>query len=292
MGLSWAHVVGDAFSAFNFITKWSQSLAGETLKKSLHMSNFDQHQFPQNSFSKKPASIKSATVVGEYWLNTNNNNNDVVTHSFHITSKQLQHLLTTTLNQTNVATETKTKTSYFEILSALVWKSIAKIRENLGTNVVTVCTSVTNRAENEFPTNDLVLSKVETEFPAGEFDISELVKLIAEKKMNENFALETFVEGGEGKGDFIVYGAKLTFVDLEEAELYGIKINEKEPIIANCDFRGVGDQGVVLILPAPKDNEGDSNGRMITVSLPGKELERLENELGSEWGIHSSSPAF
>lgn len=93
------------------------------------------------------------------------------------------------------------------------------------------------------------------------------------------------MEESEGKEDFIVYGANLTFVDLEEANniIYGVKLNGQKPIMANCVIHGVGDQGVVLVLPALED----SSGRMITISLPEKELEQLKDKMGGEWGIAS-----
>ncbi|RZC15853.1 NADPH--cytochrome P450 reductase [Glycine soja] len=248
VGLSWAHVLGDAFSAFNFISKWSQILSGQAPPKSLHTPNLPQPKTSPNSIVENPLiSIKKTNIVGEYWLATNDN--DVATYSFHITSKKLHHLVTTTFNQTNDNTN-EAKTTYFEIISALLWKCIANIRgQHFGPNVVTICTSESNRAENEFPTNGfLVLSKVEADFSTGKFEISELVKLIAENKMVENHVMEELVEGDEGREDFIAYGLNLTFVNLEEANIYdGVKLNEQKPIMANCTFRGVSDQGVVLV---------------------------------------------
>lgn len=211
----------------------------------------------------------------------------MATHTFHITSKQLQQLLTAT-NQTNNAT--KIEASYFEIISALVWKCIAQISDGSGPRVVTICTSDSNRAENEFPSNGLVLSKFEASSAAGKSDVLELAKLIAEKRTVENHAMEKLVDEGEGKEDFIVYGANLTFVDLEEADFRGVKLNGHKPVMANCTFRGVGDQGVVLVLPAPEDGGGD--GRIVTVSLPGKELDQLKAKLEGEWGIICSRPGF
>lgn len=279
IGLSWAHILGDAFSAFNFISNWSHLLAGQALPKNLHMPNHSKPQFLPNSVSDNPISIKRATNVGEYWLASNESN--LATHTFHITYKQLQHLVTTT-------TSTKyTNTKYFEIISAMIWKCISQIRGDFGSNVVTICTTnISNRDENDFATNYLMISKIETNLPLEQCDISQLVKLIGDKKMNENHVLEKLVEEGKGKEDFIVYGAKLTFVDLEESEFYGVKLNGKKPIMTNCDFRGVGDQGVVLVLPAPQDDDDDgNNGRMITVSLPGNELNQMKSKLAREWGI-------
>lgn len=58
--------------------------------------------------------------------------------------------------------------------------------------------------------------------------------------------------------------------------------------MANCDFRGVGDQGVVLVLSGPEDYNGN-NGRMVTISLPGKELDQLKCKLAQEWDIQYCS---
>ncbi|CAJ2637786.1 unnamed protein product [Trifolium pratense] len=284
IGLSWAHILGDAISAFNFITKWSQTLAGQSPPKSLHKPNLTKPKFLSNYISDNPISIKKATVVDEYWLAANESY--VATHTFHITSKQLQNLIT---SYTSKNSNTNGKTKYFEIISAMIWKYIAQIRGDFGPKIVTICTTnISKRVENEFPTNGVILRKIETNLPPQESHISELVKLIAEEKMNEDDAIGKLLEESEGKEDFIVYGAKLTFVDLEEADLYEVKLNGKKPIMANCDFRGVGDQGVVLILPGLED-DGGNNGRMITVSLLGKELDQLKYKLEREWGINNCS---
>ncbi|KAL2339987.1 hypothetical protein Fmac_007927 [Flemingia macrophylla] len=287
VGLSWAHVLGDAFSAFKFISKWSQLLGGQALPKSLHMPNLPEPQISPNSISEDPPiSIQGANIVGEYWLPAKDK--DLATHSFHITSEQLHHLVMVTSNQ--ISYTTKKTSSYFDFISALLWKCIANIGDqNSGPKVVTICTSKTNRPENEFPTNDfLVFSKIESDFWVGKREISELVKLIAENKVVENPEIEKIVENDEGKEDYIVYGAKLTFVDLEEANAYdGVRLNGQKPIMANCAFHGVGDQGVVLVLPSPEDNDLDGgNGRIVTVSLPRDELDQLKDKLGGEWGIH------
>lgn len=284
VGLSWSHVLGDAISAFNFITMWSQLLAGHDIPpKSLPMPNPKETQ--HNLISTNiPISVKKATIIGEqYWLA--NNDIKMVTHTFYITSKQLDHLATTT-STTSSCGENKNKNSYFEILAALVWKCIACIREDNEPKVVTICTRGTN---NEFPiiNNDLVLSIVEAndDGPVAKLNVLDLARLIAEEKKVENHKVEKLVEESEGKEDFIVYGANLTFVDLEEANniIYGVKLNGQKPIMANCVIHGVGDQGVVLVLPALED----SSGRMITISLPEKELEQLKDKMGGEWGIAS-----
>ncbi|KAI5404505.1 hypothetical protein KIW84_051605 [Lathyrus oleraceus] len=240
------------------------------------MPNLTKHKSLSNSITDYPISVKKATLVDKYWLAANDSY--VATHTFHITFKQLHHLATTFKS-------TDTHTKYFEIISAMIWKCIAQIRGDYGPRVVTISTTnVSNGVENEFSRNDFVLSRVETNLSPGESNLSELVNLIAEKKMNENHVLKKLMEESDVKGDFVVYGAKLTFVDLEEGDFYGVKINGKKPVMVNCDIRGVGDEGVVLVLPGPEDNDGN-NGRMVTISLPGKELDQLKGKLEKEWGI-------
>ena len=278
VGLSWAHVLGDAFSAFNFITTWSRAMAGHVLPKSLHLPNPRKPELPP-SLSENPISIRKVNIIGEYWLASPDIN--VKTHSFYVNSQQLDHLVTSTFGLTD-------KTSYFETLSALIWKTLSQLREEAGPKAVTICTHSSNRGENEFPINGLVFSKVEADFAVGKSDISDLAKLISEKKMAENQIIEKMVEEDEGKEDFIVYGANLTFVDLEQANLYGTELNGRKPILANCSFHGIGDQGVVLVLPAAlnaNEDNGSDIGRLITVSLPQEELGMLKDELEREFGI-------
>lgn len=280
MGLSWAHVLGDAFSALNFITLWSKLMAGHVPPNSLHVPNPCKSDLPSSVLSEKPVSAKKAISVGEHWLATNHRN--VQTHSFRLTPKQLDQI-TTSSSTTNSA-------SYFEILSAVVWKSLCRVRgdELSGLSAVTICTNGCKLREDEFPSNGLVFSKVEADFAIGKSDVSELATLIAERKIVENRAMERLVEGNEDKEDFVVYGANLTFVDLEEAEFYEVKLNGRKPVFANCAFHGVGDEGVVLVLPAPEEDDdgedGGRSGRTITVTLPQNELEQLKHELEREWG--------
>ncbi|KAK7275846.1 hypothetical protein RIF29_16972 [Crotalaria pallida] len=288
VGLSWSHLLGDPYSAFNFITMWSKAVDGHVPAKSLHVPNstLPELELTQNSVSNNyPISVKKATIIDEHWIATNDTK--MVTHSFYVTSKQIEHLVKAT-NHNN------TKSKCFELLSALLWKYIANIREDLVPKVVTICSHGNDRRENEFPTNNrLVLSIVKTNVEVGKSDVKDLVRLIDEKKIVENYNLmEKLVEESDGKEDFMVYGANLTFVDLEDANFYGVKLNGQKPILANCAFHGVGDQGIVLVLPAAQgDNEDGDNGRIITVSLPEKELDQLKDKLGGVWGI-ASHPAF
>ncbi|MED6211377.1 hypothetical protein PIB30_073137 [Stylosanthes scabra] len=296
VGLSWSHVLGDFFSAFNFITKWSHMVAaGHVPPKSLHVRNpinpnneellESLHTNNNNPIqdSKIPILKRVTTLDGERWIAATATK--IVSRTFYVSYKQLHHLLTTQESE-------NTTTSYFEIVSAVFWKCVAQIRSSKPKDV-TICE---HGNKYEFPTNiGLEFSTVEANnnVSVAESDVLELARLIgSEKKKVKKHLMEKLVEESEGKEDFIVYGTRLTFVNLEQEEgnnIYGVKLNGEKPMVANCALHGVGDEGVVLVIPAPHDKEdgGNNNGRLVTVSLPEKEVEQLKEKLGTEWGIAS-----
>ena len=112
LGLSWSHVLGDAFSAFSFITKWSQILAGHAPPKILPMSpTLKEIQTPHNNNSVNANngnhfSVKTATTIEELWLATNGIK--MVTHTFHVTAKQLNRLVSSTFFSCDQNKATKT----------------------------------------------------------------------------------------------------------------------------------------------------------------------------------------
>ncbi|XVF36583.1 hypothetical protein REPUB_Repub19eG0069700 [Reevesia pubescens] len=280
IGLSWAHILGDAFSASAFINLWGQIMAEVQLPSKsfqVHINNYNpkNYESPLTSFSRKPFSLKKVDPVGDCWHLTANNRK-MKTHTFHVNAKQLHHMVS--LSSTCHPNQTD-NISHFEILSAIIWKSLSKIREDSGSRIVTICTSNSVIRENEMPRNDMILSTVEADFSVAKGEIAELAKLIAEKRVPENDLIEEFLQGNdEERSDFIVYGANLTFVDLEGANFYGLELKGQKPVFVNYAINGVGDEGTVLILPSPK-KEGD-NGKIVTMTLPEDEIEKLKNILG------------
>lgn len=133
------------------------------------------------------------------------------------------------------------------------------------------------------PSNGMIWSTVEAEFAVSKGEMVELAKLIAEKRMPENGLIEEFLQGNEETSDFIVYGANLTFVDLEDANLYGLEFKGKKPVFVNYTIDGVGDEGTVLILPSPEREGGD--GKIVTMILPEDQAERLKEVLEKDWNI-------
>lgn len=284
VGLSWAHILGDIVSASTFINTWAQIMAGQVPKKSLHVpSSRKLPEDPPGLVANKPFSLKEVDPVANHWSLPANNGQNMRSHTFRISSKQLDLLMS------NTCGKKAANLSKFEILSAIIWKSLSRIRENSGPKMVTICCYECPHGDRDgkdkIPNNNsMVLSTVDANF---ESNVSELAFLIAEKKRVENDAIEEMVKRDDGKGDFLVYGANLTFVNLEEVEIYGLELKGQKPVFANYTIEGVGDEGLVLVLPgAPKNGEDeDGNGRVVTVVLPKDQLAHLENELKVNWNI-------
>ncbi|XP_022773078.1 protein ECERIFERUM 2 [Durio zibethinus] len=277
VGLSWAHILGDAFSASAFINMLGQIMAGQIPSKSFQVHNPKKSESPNPSIPGKPFSLKKVDPVGDCWITANNRKME--THCFHVTAKQLHHIESTTYQPSQID-----NISCFEILSAIIWQSLSKIREDSGPRIVTICTNdYLKMRENEMPTNGMTLSTVEADFSVSKGEIVELAKLIAEKRMPENGLIEELLQGNEEGSDFIVYGANLTFVDLEEANLYGLKLKGKKPVFVNYTINGVGDEGTVLILPGPEKEGG--KGKIVTMTLPEYQIEKLKNILENDWNI-------
>ncbi|PON91601.1 Transferase [Trema orientale] len=282
VGLSWAHILGDVVSASTFINVWAQIMAGHVPQKSLHVpSSIKLHDDdPQDFVANKPFSLKELDPVENYWSLPANNGQNMRTRSFRVSSKQLDLLMS------NTCGKKAANFSRFEILSAIIWKSLSRIRENSGPKMVTICCYKYPCGDRDgkieiLNNKDIVVSTIKTSFEA---DVSELAYLIANKRTIENDAIEEIVGRNNGKGDFSMYGTNLTFVNLEEVEIYGLEVKGERPIFANYTIEGVGDEGLVLVLPgSPKMEEEDA--RTVTVLLPEYQLAHLENELKTKWDI-------
>ncbi|KAG4162406.1 hypothetical protein ERO13_D01G113800v2 [Gossypium hirsutum] len=275
VGLSWAHVLGDAFSASNFLNLWGQIMAGKQVPLQPNSPAHNISQFPI-SISRKPFSLKKVDPVGDYWLTPNNSK--MVTHSFRITAKQLHYYITT------YCIHDPNKISDFEIILAMIWQSLSKAREDSGPNIVTICSNNSADKMAMLPSNGMTLSTVEADFCVSKVEIGELAKLIAEKRMDENGLIGELIKGDEVRSDFIVYGANLTFVNLEGMNVYGIEMKGLKPVCVNYMMNGVGEEGTVVVLPS-NEKDGGNNGKMVTITLPQHLLLKLNNRLQIDWNI-------
>ncbi|KAJ8762581.1 hypothetical protein K2173_008020 [Erythroxylum novogranatense] len=282
LGLSWAHVLGDPFSALNFINMWGEILQGHMPPKSLRLPNPVEHENPPPTSPRKPFSLKQVDPVGDSWVITNNSNME--TYTFHLTPKQLENILSSVhgsvLGSANL--------SSFDIIAAVIWKSLSKTREDSGPRVVTICTRSTQKssARTEVPGNNMRFGSVEADFSVAKVEASELAQLIAEKQEDENSLIAETVRVHQGNLGYILYGANLTFVNLEDAGVYDLKLKGQKPVFANYTIKGVGEEGTVLVLPSKSDNKTTKDvGRTITTILPGDQLTGLRGVLRQDWNV-------
>ncbi|KAM1120028.1 hypothetical protein EV1_043758 [Malus domestica] len=189
--LSWANVLGDAFSASAFMNMWGKIIAD-----------------PIGDFCVTPNKYRTRK------------------HMFHVFAEKLDHLVSNI--SCPPSNQSAKVSSAFEVLSAIIWKSLSKI-----------------------------------------MDGSEQIKRV------------TICTKNVYKREFGVLRAKLTFVNLEEAEIYGLELKGQKPVYTSYGISGVGDEGLVLVLPASTNNVG----RLVSVVLPENQLAQLKSELQRNWSI-------
>lgn len=182
VGLSWAHILGDPFSASIFINTWGEIMASHLQQMSIpQVSKSPKSKLINPVIVKKPFPMKQLDPVGDHWLTANHCK--IETRTFQITGKDLDRL-----NSIICCGNQTAKISRFDSLSAIVWKSLSKIRESLGPKRVTICISDRNTHEREkkMSNNGMVFSIVEASFFNGGEDVLELAILISDKRVNDN----------------------------------------------------------------------------------------------------------
>ncbi|MCD7448226.1 hypothetical protein HAX54_039987 [Datura stramonium] len=289
IGLSWAHVLGDAFSASNFINVWAQIMDGQ-LSPQLFLDKSTRTNYKLNNnipilsiVGNLPFSLKRVDhPVGDHWKITNTCK--MQSHSFHITQNQLNQLIPKFCG---------TKVKPFDAICATMWKILAKVRGKYSSEpkIVTIIRRDENACDGGTTgvllSNDQVIINIveANDVKVSEADTLELAELIAEKTVDETRVVNELMEKENGVSDFIVYGANLTFVNLEEARIYDLELRGKKPIFASCNISGVGDEGVVLVLPGPENLNGKEGGKIVNVNLPKDQIKGLKNEMREELGV-------
>ncbi|XP_073001925.1 protein ECERIFERUM 26-like [Typha latifolia] len=269
IGFSWAHVLGDAASATNCINLWGKLLGGSPPPKSytLHNTQKKSEKAARDSLaSTKPLSAKLVDSVGDSWLSPNNCKME--TYSFQITDAMLKYLM-----QSSQATP-------FEMISALVWQNLAKVREGKELKTVTICRSDLPLRGIGNLSNEQKISSIALDYSADDVELSELAMLIAKEGTDETKMVEGLVDKDTGKPDVVVYGANLTFVDMQGIDLYGLELKGEKPVHVEYSMDGVGREGAVLV-----HQGGDGKGRILMVILPEDEITQLREMLQSAFGI-------
>lgn len=268
LGLSWAHVMGDPHSASDFINLWGQTLNNLSLKLPFNIPR--SVSTPLNFGSEKePATFKRVDPVGDHWIPANNKKMD--TFSFHITSSLMNNL------QEQIWGPSVEQTPPFETLCAIIWHCIARVREGSEPTTVTVCRPDPNGRGNDIMGNDQLICKVEAgkECSIVDTSLKILASMLVDQGIDERNQIMDIVEKDQGVTDFFVYGANLTFLDLEDVNVYDLKLKGQKPRFVYYTLQGVGDEGVVLVLP----KVNDIDGKFVTIILPEDEMVKLKSEL-------------
>ncbi|KAM3199999.1 protein ECERIFERUM 2 [Capsicum annuum] len=283
IGLSWAHVLGDAFSASNFLNMWAQIMDGQPSPQFLDKSTRTNKLIKNpilSTVKKLPFSLKRVDPIGDHWKLTNTCK--MQSHSFHITQKKLNQLVSNVCG---------TKVKPFDVICATIWKFLANVRREYSSEpkIVTIILRDDNscdRVTTEVSSNSQVMISIveASDIKVFEADTSELAELIAEKTEDETRVVEELMKKENGVSDFVVYGANLTFVNLEELRIYDLELRGKKPSFASYNISGVGDEGVVLVLPGPKGLNRKEGGKIVNVNLPKGQIEGLKNEMRKELG--------
>ncbi|ESQ37267.1 hypothetical protein EUTSA_v10002536mg [Eutrema salsugineum] len=260
-GLSWAHIMGDPFSLSHFFNLWTRALAGEEIY-SPKTSDLERGFLNPNSTGKEPDSIKRVDPVGDLWVAPSNNK--MTTYSFNVTVHEIQP---------HFPANGDKQIPPFEILSGIIWKCIAKARRESEPVTITIIRSDPNGLKPRAVRNSQMISSVRVGFSVADANLEEIVKSIGEAT-DERSEIDAIGESDDGVSDLIVYGAKLTFVDLSEVDFYEAKVREASPESVYCNVQGIGDGGAVVVLPAAEVEE-----RVVTVTLPDEEMEKVKWEL-------------
>ncbi|KAI5385088.1 protein ECERIFERUM 26-like [Lathyrus oleraceus] len=274
IGISWAHVLGDPHSASDFMNKWGEFCNNLNVKTPYNIPRSIATPLNLEGLEKDPATVKRVDPVGDHWILANNKKMEQF--SFHITASQMNNL------QEQIWGSSVEKNPSFESLCAIIWRCIARVREGSEPTIVTVCRSDPNGRGNDMIGNDQLICKVDAgnDCSIVDTDLKTLARLLVEQGTDERKQIEEIVETNEGVADFFVYGANLTFLNLEDVNVHDFKLRGKKPIFVYYTLQGVGDEGAVLVLPWSKDpNKNDIDGKFVTIIFPEDEMVKIKDEL-------------
>lgn len=297
VGFSWSHILGDAVSVASFFNAWAKLIGSgkqllvkkpevdlgnksEVQPSSLAFVDPDDHPVPVSS-------VKQVDLAGDCWVTTSEQNKNLERLSFHVTDAKLKDLL---------GKVRSSAAGDFEAICAAIWQCVARIRtKDDGSTTITVCRPAL--AEKGSKTSRPYLGNRQTINTArytsdrvANASLSELARLVAgDGARDETQAIGDHVVGYEdGRDDdvrqrhYILYGANLTFVDMRQTDCYGLKLKGQAPILVNYDLFGVGNAGVVIVLPGlPDQDGGEGGGRMVNITLPADEITGLKQELAN-----------
>lgn len=297
LGLSWAHVLGDASSLAQYMNSLANFLNGQHPTHPPKLKNSPRNdQEPTKPTTSSPLSLKKVGPVGDHW--TIPTPCDMHTFTFNVTAAQLAHLQMEVYGTKQTLSPAQT----FEPICAVIWKAIAKVKDGPEPNVVTVVKQASNgpNPADMILRNSQVVSSAKAHFSVVEAHLKDLAELIRNWAQDERAQIGEVVGRDPGGSDFIMYGSNPTFVDLGEVDFYGFELKGLRPKLVNCFVDNIGGEGVVLVLPSTKNGDGDNNnkndhnnnnnkigddGRVVTLILPKTYMEEVKQELKRKWAF-------
>ncbi|KAI3668752.1 hypothetical protein L1987_88235 [Smallanthus sonchifolius] len=277
VGVSWAHVLGDIFTAAAFMNLWGQATNNKYPTQPLIMAYSNSEAQNSKSPVKDPLSVKRVGPVGDHWVTSNDTKME--TYSFYVPWAEL-----TRIQSKICGDKDHQQIPPFESICAVVWQCVAKIKHGSDVKTVTICKKdLENSFEGVITNKAQTVKVVKTDFLVEELSLMELGLLIMNQVVDETKMIEEAMDSANELPDFLVYGANLTFVDLQGAPIYDLDIRGHKPVYVNCAIDNVGDEGVVLVFPSRKDN---SNGITVSITLPENHISNLISMLKKEWSLY------
>ncbi|CAH1436399.1 unnamed protein product [Lactuca virosa] len=276
VGISWAHVLGDAFSAAGFLNLWGQATRQQFPAKPLSMAHTNNEGHNPKIPLQDLLAIKRVGPLGDTWATPNDTK--IETYSFYLSWPELTRLQSKICGDKN-----HQQIPPFESICTVVWQCIAKVKHGSEVNMVTIC-----KRESKIPFEGIITNKaqsikvVKTNASVEESSLMELGLLLMNQGVDERRDIEEAMESDGGFPDFLIYGANLTFVDLQDTPLYDLDIRGNTPVYVSCAIDNVGDEGVVLVFPTRKDQ---TDGLTMSIALPQNHIPELKLLLKREWSL-------
>nr|XP_043632179.1 protein ECERIFERUM 26-like [Erigeron canadensis] len=276
VGVSWSHVLGDAFSATSFMNLWGQSTRKIYPAQPLRMVHSVNEAHNSKTPKTDPLAVKRVGPVGDHWVTPNDTSKE--TYSFYLSWAEM-----TSLQSKICGDKNHQQIPPFESICTVVWQSLAKVKHGSVVNVVTICKKDPKQpSEGVFTNKSQTIKVVKTDYSVPESSPMKLGLLIMNQAVDEVKKIEEAMESENDLSDFLVYGANLTFVDLLYVPLYELDIRGQTPVYVNCAIDNIGDAGVVLVFPARKNN---SDGVTVSITLPENHISELKSVLKKEWSL-------